>query len=157
MAPVDERLTLWANATVNDSTLSLFDPALFGPGSGDNEAHHSYVDQSGRIVGSVGYSANGGCDLRMTDHLIFSPTVRYFTDQVGVDAETSRYVTLDDNVYVDAVLRWEGWELPTGSDVDVTLSGRNLFDNRDPIGSPMNGHLYAPRGLEVVLAMGIRL
>jgi len=156
-APLDERVTIWANATVNDSTLSLFDPDLFGPGSGDNEAHHSYVNQSGRTVGSAGYVVNGGCELRMTDHLVFAPTVRYFTDQVGVDAETSRYVKLNDNVYVDAVLRWERLKTLGDTEMDLTLSGRNILDNRDPIGSPMNGHLYAPRGAEVVLAASIRL
>ncbi len=155
-APLNPRLTIWANGAWNNSKLKLFRPELFGPGSGGVEAHHSYINREGRIIGSAEYTANLGCDYKVSDNLTFSPGVRYFTNQAAVEFrpnDQSVFTTIRNRYYLDAALTWHNVR---GRDMDLRLSARNLLGNRNPVGSQINGDTYRPRGREIVLSLDRR-
>jgi outer membrane receptor protein involved in Fe transport len=155
-AEVNPCLNIWANCAYNDTKLNLFNDALFGVGDPGVEQHHAYINQNGRIIGSPEWTANLGVDWKITDCLSFSPTVRYFTEQAGVDQvtpTTNEFVKVRNRYYVDAALTWYNvW----CRDMDLRLSGRNLFNNRQPVASQLNGDLYRPRGTELVLTLDMR-
>jgi hypothetical protein len=150
-APLSSRLTIWANASWNDSKLHLFREPLNT--TGQPEEHHAYTNPDGQIIGAAKYTANLGCDYKLRDNLTFSPAVRYFTDQAALEFRPnnkSNYKTIRNRYYLDAALTWHNaW----GKDMDLRLSGRNLLDNRQPIASQINGDTYRPRGREVVLSL----
>jgi outer membrane receptor protein involved in Fe transport len=155
-APLTDILTLWANGAWNDSKLNLFNNKLFGPninaGAAGTEAIHSYVDTHGRIIGSPEYTANVGADYHIFRNLIFSPTLRYFTNQAAA-VDNSRDTILRNRFYVDATLSWINI---ADKNIDMRLSGYNLLNNREPVGSPFNGDTYRPRGLSFVLSLDLR-
>jgi hypothetical protein len=146
-------LDLWVNAAYDDSTLDLFNDELFGAGASGIEAHHAYVNHMDRIIGSVRFKANAGLDYRITEKLTFSPALRYFTDQTAVDRTANEYITVRHRAYLDACFSWNNIG---GKNVDARLSGRNLLDNRAPVGSNLNGDTYRPRGLEVIFSFSMR-
>ena len=150
-APLSDNATLWANAAWNDSTLNLFQPVLAPDGT--VESHHAYTNPDGRIIGSAEYTANLGIDWRITDHLTFSPSIRYFTNQAALDHGRDEYITIRNRFYLDAGLTWDH---VLDHELDLRLSCRNLLNNRDPVASQMNGDTYRPRGTEVVLAVETR-
>lgn len=145
-------LTIWANCAYNDTRLDLFNPVLFGPGTGS----HSYVDFSGRIIGSPDWTANLGVDWKLTECLTFSPAVRYFTEQAAVEQlapATRQFVNVRNQFYFDAGLTWND---VLRRDMDIRLAARNIFGNRDPVGAQMLGGLYHPRGPEVTVTLDAR-
>lgn len=150
-APLNRDVTLWANAAWNDSELHLFQPVLAPDGT--VESHHAYTNEDGRIIGSAEYTANLGIDWRIAEHLTFSPSLRFFTNQAALDHSRGDYTTIGSRVYLDAGLTWDHL---FGRDMDVRLAGRNLLNNRDPVASQMNGDTYRPRGTEVVLTLETR-
>ena len=152
-APLDPCLTIWANAAWNDSKLDLFNDRLFGSGASGVEQHHSYVNPSGRIIGSAKYTANLGVDWKVLETVTFSPGARYFAHQAAVDHDSNSYIYVHDRIYLDAALTWDHVR---GEDVDVRLSGHNLLDDRRRVGSPLNGDTYRPRGVEGVLTVTAR-
>ena len=89
----------------------------------------------------------------MSDHLTFSPALRYFTNQAALDFTSNEYKTIRHRCYVDAALTWDH---VLGREMDLRLSGRNLLDNREPVASQLNGDTYRPRGAEVVLTVDMR-
>jgi hypothetical protein len=82
--------------------------------------------------------------------------VRYFTEQAGVEQVapgTRRFVNVRNQFYFDAGLNWCN---VLCRDMDIRLSVRNLFGNRDPVGAQMLGGLYRPRGTEVAVTLDAR-
>jgi hypothetical protein len=59
----------------------------------------------------------------------------------------------DNRVYVDATLTWED---AFAKDVDIRLTGRNLLNDRDPVGTQWMADAYRPEGTTVELAMTVR-
>ena len=156
-APLSPSVTLWANAAWNDTKLDLFNAALFGPPSNTTENFHSYVNPDGRIIGSAAFTANLGFDIKLSEHLTFSPSLRYFTEQAGVDFNASPdspvYKTIRNRYYLDAGLKWDHvW----GKDMDIRLSANNILDNRNAVASQINGDTYRPRGIECVITVELR-
>lgn len=157
-APVGPRVTFWANGSWNDSELHLFEPELFGPPSAGTESFHANVNADNRIIGSAQYTANLGLSIKLMDHLTFSPSVRYFTEQAAVKFRTEEEggpisQTIRDRFYLDAALVWDH---AFGQEIDVRLSGRNLLDNRRAVASQLQGDTYRPRGIEGVLTVEMR-
>lgn len=150
-APLDRDLMLWANAAWNDSTLHLFQPVLAPDGT--VESHHAYTNPEGRIIGSAEYTANLGLDWKIAEHLTFSPSVRFFTNQAALDHTADEYTTIRNRFYLDAGLTWDHL---FGKEVDMRLAGRNILNNRKAVASQMSGDTYSPRGAEVVLTMETR-
>ena len=151
-APLDANFALWANGSWNDSELNLFKPIL-NPATGAVESHHAYTNTQHRIIGSAEYTASLGFDWKLSDHLTFSPALRYFTNQAALDFTSNEYKTIRHRCYVDAALTWDH---VLGREMDLRLSGRNLLDNREPVASQLNGDTYRPRGAEVVLTVDMR-
>ncbi|MBI2386117.1 MAG: TonB-dependent receptor [Elusimicrobia bacterium] len=150
-APLDDLALIWANASWNDSKLALFRQPLAA--GGGVEAHHAYTNPNGRIIGSAEYVANVGLEKKVLGRLKLAPSLRYFTNQAALDHSTTRYLLIQNRVYVDCGLTWERlW----GRDADLRLSGRNILDDRRPVGSQMNGDTYRPRGAEGVLTVEVR-
>lgn len=150
-APLADDFALWGNAAWNDSTLNLFQPVLAPDGT--VESHHAYTNPDGRIIGSAEYTANFGFDWKIADHLTFSPSVRFFTNQAALDHTADEYTTIRNRFYLDAGLTWDHI---FDKEVDLRLAGRNLLNNRDEVASQMNGDTYRPRGTEVVLTVEMR-
>jgi iron complex outermembrane receptor protein len=150
-APLDRDFALWGNAAWNDSTLNLFQPVLAPDGT--VESHHAYTNPEGRIIGSAEYTANLGFDWRIAEHVTFSPSVRFFTNQAALDHTSDEYKTIRNRFYLDAGLTWDHL---FDKEVDVRLAGRNLLNNRDAVASQMNGDTYRPRGTELVLTLETR-
>ncbi len=158
-AEVNPYFDVWANCAWNDTRLNLFRDDLFGanvPPGLNPEEHHAYVDPKGRLVGSPEWTANMGFDWDITECLTFSPAVRYFTEQAALDRVSptrDQFVNIRNQFYFDAALTWYN---ACCRDMDVRLSGRNLLDNRDPVGGQLVADLYRPRGIEVVLTLDMR-
>ena len=154
-APLNERIKLWANGAWNDSKLHLFNSGLFGPNpeatATGTESIHAYVNKSDRIIGSPAYTANGGVEYAITDHVTFSPSLRFFTEQAAADR--GHYVTIHNQFYLDATLMWRDI---AGKHMDFALSGYNLLDNRQAVGSPFNGSTYRPGGISFVASLTLR-
>jgi outer membrane receptor protein involved in Fe transport len=150
---------LWGNCAWNDTKLNLFREDLFGPDvpPGPNpEEHHAYVNRKGRIIGSPEWTANLGIDYKLAPRLTFTPAMRYFTEQAALDQVSptvSEFVNVRNRFYVDGALTWYN---VCCRDMDLRLSGRNLFDNRKPVGAQITGDLYRPRGIDVVLTLDMR-
>lgn len=156
-AQVDPYLTIWANGAWNDTKLVLLNPELFGPRSSPGvEQHHSYVAFDGRMIGSPEYTANLGFDYRITDHMTFSPAMRYFTGQAAVDQISptdNDIVTINDRVYFDAGVNWSRlWD----RELDIRLSARNILDNRAPVGAQLTGDTYRPLGFQIAVTVDMR-
>ncbi len=154
-APLRDRVKFWANGAWNDSKLHLFNKALFGPNpeasAGGTESIHTYVNEHDQIIGSPSYTANAGVEYEITNHLTFSPSLRYFTDQAA--ANDGAYLTIRNRFYVDATFMWR--EI-AGRHLDFALSGYNLLDNRQSVGSPFNGNTYRPGGISFVASLTLR-
>lgn len=150
-APLAQSTLLWANASWNDSKLALFRLPLTP--AGGIESHHAYTDPGGRIIGSAEYVANLGVERKVLSRLKLAPSLRYFTNQAGLDHGSGQYALIRHRVYLDLGLTWERlW----GRSADLRLSGRNLLDDRRPVASQMNGDTYRPRGAEGVLTLDVR-
>ena len=157
-APLGPQFSIWANGSWNDSVLHLFHPELFGPPRGQTEGFHANVNPESRIIGSAQYTANVGFDWKIMDHLTFSPSVRYFTEQAAVDFRPTDqggpvFTTIRNRYYLDAALAWDH---VFGRDMDIRLSGHNLLDNRKPVGAQIEGDTIRPRGIEGVLTIDFR-
>jgi outer membrane receptor protein involved in Fe transport len=158
-APINTQLSIWANGAWNDSYLDLFNPTAFGPPgvAGPTESFHSYVNPEGRLIGSAAFTANLGLDWKILEHLTFSPSVQYFTEQAGVDFEPSPsqpvFTTIRNRYYLDAGLKWDHvWN----QDMDLRLALNNILNNRQPVASQQNGDTYQPRGITVVVTLDLR-
>ncbi len=62
-------------------------------------------------------------------------------------------MTIRNQFYLDAGLTWDHiW----CRDMDIRLAGRNLLDNRQPVGAQLAGDTYRPRGIEITLVLDTR-
>ena len=157
-APLSPKFAIWANGAWDDSTLHLFNPSVFGPATGQTEGSHAFVNSENRIIGSAGYVANLGFDWKILDHLTFSPSARYFTEQAGIEFHPADqggvvFKTIRNRFYLDAGLTWDH---VGGRDMDLRLSGHNLLNNREPVASQIETSTMRPRGIEGVLTIDFR-
>jgi outer membrane receptor protein involved in Fe transport len=157
-ASIHPRFAVWGNGAWNDSRLHLFRPEVFGTVSNTPENVHAYVNNDNRIIGSARYTANLGIDSEPLTDLKFSPTVRYFASQAAVQFRTVPeggpfLRTISQRAYADATLSWLGLKRFTPLDMDIRLSGYNLFNNREQVGAQLFGDTYRPRGISGVLSV----
>jgi outer membrane receptor protein involved in Fe transport len=165
--PLNRRLTLWANASYNNSKLEP-SAAFVNPPGQSIENHHIVVNPDGRIIGAPLFTANGGCDFEIIRNLVISPSLRYFTDQAGYSyskylnnpnypgGTDSGFITIRNRFYFDATVAWKHWKVAKGMEVDLRLSGYNLLNNQQPVAMQWGRDTYTPRGISGVLAMDVR-
>jgi len=146
--PIGERTVLWANTSYCNSTLSPFAP--YSPVPGPVDPQHMITNAEGRIIGSPLWTANLGFDRQITDHITFSPTVRYFTEQAAFDWATQDFITVRNIFYFDATLTWKAF---LTKNMDLRLSLYNITDNRDQIAAQWTADPYRPRGISGVASI----
>ena len=150
-APVNDRMLLWGNMSYVSSELLPFEAYL--PGPGPIEQQHIIVNPDGRIIGSPEWTANLGFERKIGEHLIFSPTVRYFTEQAGFDYTTSQFIYIRNIFYFDATLMWKDFLV---KNMDARLSGYNITNNRSAVAGQWVRDTYLPRGSTAVFSLNWR-
>ena len=146
--PIGERTVLWANTSYCNSTLQPFEP--YAPKPGPVDPTHMITNAEGRIIGSPLWTANLGVDRQITDHITFSPSVRYFTEQAAFDWATQDFITVRNIFYFDATLTWKAF---LTKNMDLRLSLYNITDNRDQIAAQWTADTYRPRGISGVASI----
>lgn len=146
-------LILWANASYNNSKLYTYEAESASP----LEAHHVQVNREKRIIGAPKITANSGLDYEFVENVNFSPSIRYFTSQAAADFGENKFRTINDIYYIDAAITWKNISVGRDKEMDIRLSGQNLFDNRSPVAGQWLRDTYHPQGLSVVLAAELRL
>jgi len=154
-APLTSRLNIWGNYSWNRSALSLFDPADFGSG-GSGESAHADVNPAGYIIGSAQNTANAGVDYKIMQHLNFSPSVRYFSNQSAFNDNGAggSYITIGDRYYIDATLTW--YQAFNVKNLTMHLSGDNLANNREQVGAQFLDTTYRPEGTSFVVSADLK-
>jgi len=147
--PLDDCTRLWANASYNWSQLFPFQQFV-SPPDVPFESQHVVISPSGQIVGAPALTANVGFDRKLSEHLKFSPTIRYFTEQSAFDNTTHEFETIYNRAYLDAALTWTEF---CGKGRDLRLSVYNLLDNRSPVAGQWLADTYKPEGTTVVATM----
>jgi outer membrane receptor for ferrienterochelin and colicin len=147
--PLDETIRLWGNIAYNDSRLYPFEQYTSPPNT-PIENQHVVISPSGQIVGSCKWTANVGYDYQLREHLKFSPSIRYFTDQAAYDYTSQQFETIYNRAYLDAALTWTDF---CGEHRDLRLSCYNLLDNRSPVAGQWLADTYKPQGTTAVLTM----
>ena len=156
---LSEGINLWGNVSYVNASFQPSDSFDTDANSVDG---HVAIDDSNRLIGGPQLTINAGIDSRISDHILFSTQLRYFTmqptaEKIGmtatVDPADSRpilnFKDTDDQLYWDASVLFED-VLRTG--LDIRVSGKNLLNNRDAIGGPwLSGH-YMPRGATLEIA-----
>ena len=109
------------------------------------------ANDRGEVVAAPKWMANAGVEWELLGGVFLCPTVRWFTHQPMFRREAWTYA--NDRAYLDAALTWEGaFDKP----MDLRLTGRNLLDNRDPVGAQWLADAYRPEGRSVEVALGAR-
>lgn len=152
-APIHPRFNLWSNLSYNASTLRPASEFLV-PQEVTIEQHHIVITGEGRLVGAPSFTANLGFDWDVRDNLTISPSARYFTDQAAYDFTRGAFTTIDHRLYLDATLTLKK---VCGDRLDLRLIGHNLLNNREPVAGQWLRSTYSPRGIEVLVSLGLRL
>ncbi len=146
---VSDTLTLWVNASLSDNefrTESRLTSSKVG-----SQGFQLPANDKGEVVAVPRYMANAGVEWQVRQDVTVCPAVRYFTRQPMFRNEAWTYA--DDRAYLDTTVTWQNvWR----RNVDLRLVGRNLTNNRDPIGTQWLADAYRPRGTAVELALYCR-
>jgi outer membrane receptor protein involved in Fe transport len=149
--PIGDCTVLWANTSYCNSELMPFLP--YQPKPGPVDPTHIITNAEGRIIGSPQWTANLGFDRKLTEHLTFSPTVRYFTEQAAFDFTDLEFITVRNIFYFDATLTWkEFWT----KNMDLRLSAYNITNNRNQVAAQWTTDTYMPRGASGVASLSWR-
>jgi outer membrane receptor protein involved in Fe transport len=146
-------LTLWANASYNDSVLNARIPPVEQIST---EQHHVEVNNDQNIIGAPKYVANAGADIEIASGLFLSPQVRYFTDQAAYNNSAQKFETINDRFYLDSALNWKSRKWIQSADTDFRFSLTNILNNRDQIAGQWLRDTYRPQGIEAVITLDIR-
>ena len=109
------------------------------------------ANDKGEVVAVPKWMANVGAEWETVRGLFLCPTVRWLTRQPMFRDDAWTYA--DNRAYLDTALTWEG---AFGKPMDLRLTGRNLLDNRDPVGTQWLADAYRPEGRTVEVALGAR-
>lgn len=141
---VTKDISLWGNLSYIDSTFETSES--FDLAANNTDAHQA-IDDAGRLIGAPQLTINAGIDSRLSDHILFSTQVRYFTMQPTEATDdggaTFEFEQTSDQYYLDASLLFED---VFRKGLDVRVSAKNILDNRDPVGGPWLRGSYSPRG-----------
>ena len=122
-APIGDCTVIWANTSYCNSQLIPFLP--YQPKPGPIDPQHIIINPDGSIIGVPQWTANLGFDRKLSEHVTFSPTVRYFTEQAAFDWATQDFITVRNIFYFDATLTWKAF---LTKNMDLRLSLYNITD-----------------------------
>ena len=142
---LSEGINLWGNVSYVDATFQTSDS--FDQAATAKDAHRA-IDDSDRLIGAPQLTINTGVDSRISDHILFSTQLRYFTMQ-PTEVTDDEFRDTNDQLYWDASVLFEDI---FRSGLDIRVSGKNLLDNRDAIGGPWLSGRYMPRGASLEIA-----
>lgn len=151
-APLFYDLTLWGNASYNNSKLY----AEVAQSASTIEQHHIEINQDKRIIGAPKYTANVGADYEIFHGFNVSPSIRYFTEQAAFDFTQNNFKTIRNRYYMDTAVTWKNWKKLKNAELDISLSGQNILNNRKEVAGQWLRDTYAPIGTSVVLSLGGR-
>ncbi|MGJ8651181.1 MAG: TonB-dependent receptor plug domain-containing protein [Opitutaceae bacterium] len=147
---VTKDISFWGNVSYINSTFETSES--FDLAANNTDAHQA-IDDSGRLIGAPQLTINAGIDSRLSDHILFSTQVRYFTMQptetTNDGGATFAFEETSDQFYVDASLLFED---VFRKGLDIRVSAKNLLDNRDPVGGPWLRGSYSPRGASLEIS-----
>jgi outer membrane receptor protein involved in Fe transport len=143
-----ERLRLWANGAYTASRFTLTANPL--PRGGPPL---SGLNDRGEAVAVPLYTINGGSQIRIIDRLFLSLTARYFDRQPAFDNTRSAWGYVGPRWYLDGAVTWEP-AVPRG--LTISLAGRNLLDNQQPVSVQFRKDRYRPRGVSADLKVAYR-
>jgi len=109
------------------------------------------ANDRGEGVAAPKWMANASVEWEALSDVFVCPTVRWFTRQPMFRDEAWTYA--DNRAYVDATL---SWERVFGKPMDLRITGRNLLDNRDPVGTQWLADAYRPEGRAVEVVVSVR-
>ena len=142
-----ETLSLWGNGTYIHSEFDTYDS--FDAVAQANDAHRA-VDGDKRLIGAPSTTINLGADWRILPKVIFTPALRYFTDQPVEETHdggtTTEFSHVNNMFYLDAGLLFKdvyrkGW--------DVQIAAKNILDNRKFVAGPWLIGEYRPCGATI--------
>lgn len=143
------RLSVWCNGAYSENDFTTRGTRT--ESSVGSQAFQLPANDKGEMVGAPRYTANLGVDWEPLQHVFLSPSLRYFTRQpMYLDGE---WTYADNRVYVDVALTWEH---ALAQDFDIRLSGQNIFNNREPVGTQWLADAYRPRGAGAALTITYR-
>jgi outer membrane receptor protein involved in Fe transport len=142
---LSEGINLWGNVSYVDATFQTSDS--FDQAATAKDAHRA-IDDSDRLIGAPQLTINTGVDSRISDHILFSTQLRYFTMQ-PTEVTEDEFRDTNDQLYWDASVLFEDI---FRSGLDIRVSGKNLLNNRDAIGGPWLSGRYMPRGATLEIA-----
>jgi outer membrane receptor for ferrienterochelin and colicin len=144
-----DTLSLWGNGSYIHSKFETY--SSFDTVAQANDAHSS-VDGDDRLIGAPSTTINVGADWSVLPKVVFTPAVRYFTDQPVEETydagTTTRFSHVTNMFYVDAGLLFKdvyrkGW--------DIQIAAKNILDNRRFVAGPWLIGEYRPAGATLEL------
>jgi outer membrane receptor protein involved in Fe transport len=128
--PINDRLTLWSNASLQRTKIDMRDkPGLYS-------YRDQYSTEAEYVVGVPGITANAGADIKITDDITFTTTIRYLSEMEYKRKWLALRKTHDHwndwdvirhEFYVDMSVLWEN----IGVDgLDFRVSAQNILGNR---------------------------
>jgi outer membrane receptor for ferrienterochelin and colicin len=145
-----QNINLWGNLSYVNATFQTSDS--FDTAANNVDAHQA-IDNNDHLLGAPQLTINSGVDSRISDHILLSTQLRYFTMQpteLTTDGGgTFEFKDTNDKIYWDASVLFED---VFRTNLDIRISAKNLLDNRDPVGGPWLRGRYLPRGTSFEIA-----
>jgi outer membrane receptor protein involved in Fe transport len=146
---LSSRLSVWCNGAYSKNDFTTRGTRT--ESSVGSQAFQLPANDKGEMVGAPRYTANLGVDWEPLQSVFLSPSLRYFTHQPMYLNDEWTYA--DNRIYVDLALTWEH---ALAQNIDLRLSGQNIFNNRDPVGTQWLADAYRPRGAAAALTLTCR-
>jgi outer membrane receptor protein involved in Fe transport len=157
VVPVNERISVWSNFSLSDNDFSTAASLLNKEDTADGDDPVEFAtfqlpaNDKGEVVAVPAYTANLGLDWMLKEGIYGSTTVRYFDKQpMYLDG---KWDYANNRYYLDASLLLEDFIV---DNMTLGLVGRNLLNNRDPVGTQWLADAYRPRGASFELTLGYR-
>jgi iron complex outermembrane receptor protein len=112
----------------------------------------SVANPQGDCIAVPKVMANLIGEYNVTDNVCISPAVQYFTQQPGYFNYTTggEWEYVNNQFYANLGICWKNVIKNT---LDLTLAGKNIFNNRDLVAAPFRLSVEAPRGSTIDLTM----
>lgn len=143
--------TFWLNASISSTDFELTAKKF-------RESSNFPSNENGESVAVPLFSANSGFDFQITKNLNLSLIARYFTKQPAyfIKADPSstsgrkeEWGYVNNKFYIDANLLYEN---AFTKGLNISLSCKNITNNKDLIAAQFRKYRYSPRGISIYFA-----